>query len=101
TFSSAVKMQLFAVLFPRLFFVARKHKISTLKQPDYPQGGFMRTKWFLSALAFLLAIPVFAEEKEKKETARLEESAVVLHEIRDIPESIPKALLDTALFVEV
>ena len=37
----------------------------------------MRTKWFLSALAFLLAIPVFAEEKEKKETDRVEESAVV------------------------
>jgi SH3 domain-containing YSC84-like protein 1 len=61
----------------------------------------MRTKWFLSALAFLLAIPVFAEEKEKKETDRVEESAVVLKEILDIPDDIPKDLLDKALCVVV
>src|ERR1700757_583862 len=61
----------------------------------------MRTKWFLSALAFLLALPVFAEEKEKKETDRVEESAVVLKEILDIPEGIPKDLLDKALCVVV
>src|ERR1700758_2377496 len=61
----------------------------------------MRAKWFLSALAFLLALPVFAEEKEKKETDRVEESAVVLKEILDIPEGIPKDLLDKALCVVV
>ena len=61
----------------------------------------MRTKWFVCALAVLLAIPVFAEEKQKKEADRVEESAAVLKEILDIPEGLPKDLLDKALCVVV
>jgi SH3 domain-containing YSC84-like protein 1 len=62
------------------------------------------------ALAFLLAVPVFAEDKkeetkeqkkEQKEVERINESAVVLKEILGMPESIPKDLLNKAVCVVV
>ena len=61
----------------------------------------MKTKSFIAVLALLLTVPLLAEEKEKKETDRLEESAVVLKEIINIPEGIPKDLLDKSVCVVV
>ncbi len=61
----------------------------------------MKTKPFIAALALLVAIPALAEEKEKKETERLNESAVVLKEILGMPEGIPKDLLNKAVCVVV
>jgi lipid-binding SYLF domain-containing protein len=61
----------------------------------------MRTKLCFPALALLITISAFAEEKEKKETERLNESAVVLKEILGMPEGIPKDLLDKAVCVVV
>jgi lipid-binding SYLF domain-containing protein len=61
----------------------------------------MKTKLCISALALLIAISAFAEEKEKKETERLDESAVVLKEILGMPEGIPKDLLDKAVCIVV
>lgn len=55
----------------------------------------------LVALMFLLALPLVAEDKVKKEDNRLAESAVVLKEILGMPESIPKDLLDKAVCVVV
>src|ERR1700746_3140815 len=56
---------------------------------------------FVAVLALLLAVPALADDKEKKETERVEESAVVLKEILDIPEGIPKDLLDKSVCVVV
>jgi lipid-binding SYLF domain-containing protein len=56
---------------------------------------------FVAVLALLLAVPALAEDKEKKETERVEESAVVLKEILNIPEGIPKDLLDKSVCVVV
>jgi SH3 domain-containing YSC84-like protein 1 len=56
---------------------------------------------FVAVLALLLAVPALAEDKEKKETERVEESAVVLKEILDIPEGIPKDLLDKSVCMVV
>jgi SH3 domain-containing YSC84-like protein 1 len=61
----------------------------------------MKTKTFIAVLALLVAIPALAEEKEKKETERLNESAVVLKEILGMPEGIPKDLLNKAVCVVV
>ena len=61
----------------------------------------MKTMPFIAALALLVAIPALAEEKEKKETERLNESAVVLKEILGMPEGIPKDLLNKAVCVVV
>lgn len=44
----------------------------------------------------VLALPVFASEKSAKEMDRLQESGEVLKEILDIPEDVPKPLLDKA-----
>jgi lipid-binding SYLF domain-containing protein len=56
---------------------------------------------FVAVLALLLAVAALAEDKEKKETERVEESAVVLKEILNIPEGIPKDLLDKSVCVVV
>jgi lipid-binding SYLF domain-containing protein len=61
----------------------------------------MRRKFCIVALAFLIAIPAFAEDKDQKETDRLNESAVVLKEILGMPEGIPKDLLDKSVCVVV
>lgn len=61
-------------------------------------------KLWVTTLAILLVIPAFGAdkaEKEKKETDRLNESAVVLKEILGMPEGIPKDLLDKAICVVV
>src|ERR1700745_3066110 len=55
----------------------------------------------VTGLALLLAVPMLAEEKVKKEDDRLRESAVVLKEILGIPEGIPKDLLDKSVCVVV
>ncbi|MGC2194922.1 MAG: lipid-binding SYLF domain-containing protein [Terriglobales bacterium] len=60
----------------------------------------MKTKLCV-ALALLIAFSAFAEEKEKKETERLNESAVVLKEILGMPEGIPKDLLNKAVCIVV
>ena len=53
------------------------------------------------ALALLIGIPAFTEEKDKKEVERLNESAVVLKEILGMPEGIPKDLLNKSICVVV
>jgi SH3 domain-containing YSC84-like protein 1 len=58
-------------------------------------------KFSLVILMFLLTLPLFAEEKVKKEDDRLAQSAVVLKEILGMPEGIPKDLLDKAVCVVV
>jgi SH3 domain-containing YSC84-like protein 1 len=61
-------------------------------------------KLWVAAVAILLVISAFGEdkaEKEKKETDRLSESAVVLNEILGMPEGIPKDLLNKAVCVVV
>ena len=55
----------------------------------------------ITALAVLLAVPLLAEEKVKKEDDRLREAAVVLKEILGMPEGIPKDLLDKSVCVVV
>jgi SH3 domain-containing YSC84-like protein 1 len=56
----------------------------------------MSMKRLLSVLLLLsLCVPVFAEEAEKEED-RCKESGEVLKEILDIPDNIPKDLLDKA-----
>ena len=55
----------------------------------------------ITTLAVLLAVPLLAEEKIKKEGDRLQESAVVLKEILGMPEGIPKDLLDKSVCVVV
>jgi len=57
--------------------------------------------WFVAVLVLLLTVPALAEDKDKKEADRLQESAAVLHEILDIPEGIPKDLLDKLVCVVV
>jgi lipid-binding SYLF domain-containing protein len=61
----------------------------------------MKRKFCIAALAFLIAIPAFAGDKDQKETDRLNESAVVLKEILGMPEGIPKDLLDKSVCVVV
>lgn len=61
----------------------------------------MKRKFCIAALAFLIAILAFAEDKDQKETDRLNESAVVLKEILGMPEGIPKDLLDKSVCVVV
>jgi lipid-binding SYLF domain-containing protein len=58
-------------------------------------------KLSLVVLMLLLVVPVFAEEKIKKEDDRLNDSAVVLKEILGMPEGIPKDLLDKSVCVVV
>src|SRR6201982_2599485 len=55
----------------------------------------------VTGLALLLAVPMLAEEKVKKEDDRLRESAVVLKEILGMPEGIPTDLLDKSVCVVV
>ena len=55
----------------------------------------------VALLMVSLAVPMFAEEKIKKEDDRLKESAVVLNEILGMPEGIPKDLLDKSVCVVV
>jgi lipid-binding SYLF domain-containing protein len=64
----------------------------------------MNRKLLIAALALLFVIPALGAdkaEKEKKEAGRLNESAVVFKEILDIPEGIPKDLLNKAVCVVV
>jgi SH3 domain-containing YSC84-like protein 1 len=61
----------------------------------------MKSTFCVAALALLMAVPAFAEDKEMKEIDRLNESAVVLKEILGMPEGIPKDLLDKAVCVVV
>jgi lipid-binding SYLF domain-containing protein len=67
----------------------------------------MKRTLFLIALVALVSCVAFTEDKakekgkEKKETQRLEESAVVLKEILGMPEGIPKDLLDKSICVVV
>jgi SH3 domain-containing YSC84-like protein 1 len=61
----------------------------------------MMRKLYSAALVFTLLLPAFAKDKEEKDTARLEESAVVLKEILGMPEGIPKDLLDKSVCVVV
>jgi lipid-binding SYLF domain-containing protein len=56
------------------------------------------------ALALLLTVPAFAEDKDdkdKKEVDRLNDSALVLKEILGMPEGIPKDLLNKSVCVVV
>ncbi len=53
-------------------------------------------KYLLLLLSLALALPASASEKSTKEADRLEESGQVLKEILDIPDDIPKSLLDKA-----
>jgi lipid-binding SYLF domain-containing protein len=64
----------------------------------------MTRKLCIVALALLLAVPAFAEDKDdkdKKEVDRLNDSAVVLKEILGMPEGIPKDLLNKSVCVVV
>ncbi len=65
----------------------------------------MKKMFCIAAVALFLALPAFAEdkdkEKDKKEVDRLNESAVVLKEILGMPEGIPKDLLNKAVCVVV
>jgi SH3 domain-containing YSC84-like protein 1 len=55
----------------------------------------------LVMFSLLLAFGADKDQKEKKEVDRLNESAVVLHEILGMPEGIPKDLLNKAVCVVV
>jgi SH3 domain-containing YSC84-like protein 1 len=64
----------------------------------------MTRKFFTVALALLLAVSAFAEDKDdkdKKEVDRLNDSALVLKEILGMPEGIPKDLLNKSVCVVV
>jgi lipid-binding SYLF domain-containing protein len=64
----------------------------------------MTRKLCIVALALLLAVPAFAEDKDdkdKKEVDRLNDSALVLKEILGMPEGIPKDLLNKSVCVVV
>jgi lipid-binding SYLF domain-containing protein len=64
----------------------------------------MTRKFCIVALALLLAVSAFAEDKDdkdKKEVDRLNDSAVVLKEILGMPEGIPKDLLNKSVCVVV
>jgi len=64
----------------------------------------MNRTFCIVALALLLAVPAFAEDKDdkdKKEVDRLNDSAVVLKEILGMPEGIPKDLLNKSVCVVV
>ena len=63
----------------------------------------MKKRFCVAALAIVMALPAFAEDKEKdkKEVDRLNESAIVLKEILGMPEGIPKDLLNKAVCVVV
>jgi lipid-binding SYLF domain-containing protein len=64
----------------------------------------MTRKLCIVALALLLAVTAFAEDKDdkdKKEVDRLNDSAVVLKEILGMPEGIPKDLLNKSVCVVV
>ena len=63
----------------------------------------MNKRFCVAALAIVMALPAFAEDKEKdkKEVDRLNESAIVLKEILGMPEGIPKDLLNKAVCVVV
>jgi lipid-binding SYLF domain-containing protein len=64
----------------------------------------MTRKFCIAALALLLAVPAFAEDKDdkdKKEVDRLNDSALVLKEILGMPEGIPKDLLNKSVCVVV
>jgi lipid-binding SYLF domain-containing protein len=64
----------------------------------------MTRKLCIVALALLLTVPAFAEDKDdkdKKEVDRLNDSALVLKEILGMPEGIPKDLLNKSVCVVV
>ena len=64
----------------------------------------MKYKLCIALLALSFVAPLFAEDQEKKEAKedqRIGESAVVLKEILDMPDGIPKDLLNKALCVVV
>lgn len=64
----------------------------------------MTRKFCIAAVALLLLVPAFAndkDEKDKKEVDRLNDSAVVLNEILGMPEGIPKDLLNKSVCVVV
>src|SRR5438046_7897010 len=63
----------------------------------------MNKRFCVAALAIVMALPAFAEDKDKdkKEVDRLNESARVLKEILGMPEGIPKDLLNKAVCVVV
>jgi lipid-binding SYLF domain-containing protein len=64
----------------------------------------MTRKFSIFALALLLAVSAFAEDKDdkdKKEVDRLNDSALVLKEILGMPEGIPKDLLNKSVCVVV
>jgi len=64
----------------------------------------MKYKLCIALLALSLVVPLFAEDQEKKEAKedqRIGESAVVLKEILNMPDGIPKDLLNKALCVVV
>jgi len=56
----------------------------------------MKNKILVAALVLVCAVPLFAEDKEMKETDRIEASANVMKEILGMPDSIPKDLLNKA-----
>jgi lipid-binding SYLF domain-containing protein len=56
----------------------------------------MKNKILVAALLLVCAVPLFAEDKEMKETDRIEASANVMKEILGMPDSIPKDLLNKA-----
>ena len=64
----------------------------------------MKYKLCIALLALSFVAPLFPEDQEKKEAKedqRIGESAVVLKEILDMPDGIPKDLLNKALCVVV
>ena len=64
----------------------------------------MNRTFCIVALALLLAVSAFAEDKDdkdKKEVDRLNDSALVLKEILGMPEGIPKDLLNKSVCVVV
>jgi lipid-binding SYLF domain-containing protein len=64
----------------------------------------MKYKLCIALLALSFVAPLFAEDQEKKEAKedqRMGESAVVLKEILNMPDGIPKDLLNKALCVVV
>ncbi|MFZ0479030.1 MAG: lipid-binding SYLF domain-containing protein [Terriglobales bacterium] len=56
----------------------------------------MKKKAVLFVMLAACALPLFAEDKEMKETDRIEAAATVMKEILGMPEGIPKDLLNKA-----
>src|SRR5215469_2297198 len=56
----------------------------------------MRRALFGFSLALTLTVPAFAQEKEGKETDRVENAGKVMKEILNAPDGIPQSVLDKA-----